>query len=405
MIQLFITFRTLLVFVLYNLIKKRDILTPGKIFFIDIICTYLLYCTKLSGIQGNYSIIFTIFILSLVLVFNIGTIISLKSKKNKVFEYDVNKSRFRFVTYLLFVLIVISFVAMWKILGPPPIISKADRASYFVSGFGTIFLLTDVFSFLIFYDSFTNKYIGKVGYIMLFIDALMIIAVTNKTQLFFLMCQYIILYNALKKKINIRKFAYVPFIVIIIFYVYYNYIYKGMYISTDYIYVISKMKFSKSFAFLTEPYLYVTYNYENLFNYISNSSWVTFGHGYYMLKDILELLKLNGNNIILNSQWVSLLKHGWLTTGTIFKPFYMDFGLVGTYIMTFILGLICGSSYRKYKVDKKNIFNLYFYSINMVSLFFAFFTNNFITINYLFNIFIVYIIYRFCYKKKVILNE
>jgi len=287
---------------------------------------------------------------------------------------------------------------MWLKLGPPPLISKVDRSTYFISGIGTIYLLIQSLSFLIFYDWLDKKIIGKKSIVLLIIILLMIISLSNKFQLFYLLCQYIVLYNLLKKKIKLKTFIYLLLLVICIFVIYYNFIYDEMYISSDLVYSISKMKLPHNLSFLTTPYLYLSYNYDNLFNYMFNTS-NNFGYGYYSTREIIEAL--NFNTILsldvqtLNNVWKSNLQYQWLTTGTIFREMYMDFSYIGILVGTFIIGIVSKKSYFNVK-NNPDIFNTYVYTSIIVSIFFLFFTNNFISMNFIINLLFMLIISKYC---------
>ena len=358
--QIIITFLIFLFLIIFNYQRTKNIFAPSVIFTIVMgfsLCAYLL---KLSGIQNDYSYIYILYIVSLVLIFNICSIFMTKNKDGLKNNYAINKRRFMFITYALFFLVFFSFMIMWVVLGAPPLISKVDRSSYFLSGFGTLYLLIDVVDYLLLYDIFSNKYLKKKSYFLLFINIIMILLMANKTQLFFLICQFLVIYNIFKKKINFKKILVIPLLVIIIFVVFYQHIYKGMYATNKDIYNASKMKVPEQYSYLTEPYLYVVFNYENFFNYVNKCSnnEVINGKGYYFIKSFSDNYK-NEQSDILDYQWKNNLKKYWLTTGTIFKIPLMDFGVIGTYIFAFVLGLFCNMSYKKFLYDNKNIFNLF----------------------------------------------
>ena len=399
---------SILLFFVYK--KNKNIFAPTVLFTIVIGFSLCIYLLKLSGIQSDYGYEYIIYILSLIFAFNIPSFFSIKSAKsinsNVGISYEINKRKFVFITYIIFAMVLFSFLAMWSILGAPPLLSKVDRSNYFVSGFGTIYLLIDVIDYLLLFDIFTNKYLKKSAYILLFVNIVMILLMANKTQLFFLICQFFVIYNIFRKKINFKKLLIVPFIVIIIFFIFYQHIYKGMYASNKDIYFASKMRVPEQFSYITEPYLYVVYNYENMFNYISvkKNSDIINGNGYYFIQALNKDYS-NENSDVLNNQWKNNLKKYWLTTGTIFKIPLMDFGIIGTYIFSLVLGIYCNYSYKKFISNKKHLFYLYFYLTNIVAISFSFFTNYFFTINYIINILFVFFVSIFVFGKEKVGNN
>lgn len=390
----------LIIFIFYNIKKKRDLLLPENLFTIVILSTYAIACLGFSNLQHEYKFSYTIVILIFILSFYLGAHIKLGDKNT--FTYNYNEKKLKISVYVLFTIVLSSFLIMCLKLGPPPLISKQDRATYFLSGVGTVYLMIDVLSFLIIFDLFDKKIIGKKSYIMLAIILAMIILMSNKFQIIYFACQYLVLYNIMKKKIKLVTLLKLVVVALVIFIIYYNFIYNGMYISNDEMYTVNQMNFSQKYSLLTNPYLYVAFNYENIYNYMKLDS-VTYGFGYYTFEEILDAINLKelliDNNELLINQWKNNLQYPWLTTGTIFREFYMDFGYPGTCLMMMVLGIICHNSYKRCYTNK-SIFYIYLYATNMVSIFLAFFTNNFISINYIINLLCAYIISKYCFKKS-----
>lgn len=404
MIQLAITGIMLLCFVIYLITKKSDILKPFNIFTLMILSTLFISCMHLSRLQHTYSIAFILLILSLIMCFYIGTKIRIKKNKNtdSEFKYDYYNKRLKTVIYILFFVVTLSFIAMWVILGPPPLISKVERSTYFVSGFGTLYLLIDILSFLLIYDFYDRNVIKKFKkVIMLLIVIAMILMMSNKFQIIYLLCQFLVLYNTMKKKIKFKTLLKMGIAVILIFIFFYSVVYKNVYISNEEMYQANQMNIPSNMQILTNPYMYVSCNYENLYYYLGLDN-VEHGFGYYIFKSVFEQFGLDkfiySNYSWLSMQWKSNLQYKWLTTGTVFRELYMDFGYLGMYIGTFIIAMWSQYSYLRYKRDK-SMFSLYLYVANTFSLFLVFFTNNFISITYLINIVFAYFISRFCFKK------
>ena len=388
------------VILFYNIFYKKELLAPNNLFTLIILSTYAIACLRFSDLQHEYNIWFLLQLVLAILCFRLGYKFKVKNYNEK-FIYTYNETKLKKIIYLLFFVVVGSFIVMWIKLGPPPAISKVDRASYFVSGFGTLYLTIDILTFLLIYDLFDKKVMKNKSYMMLLLLIIIIILMANKFQIIYFICQYTVLYNFMKKKINIKALIALVLLILIIFVLYYSVIYQGMYISNDDMYMVNKMNFPERYSMLTNPYLYIAFNYENLYYYMSCND-VQFGFGYYILQDLLDAFEIKeilyNNCDFLTNQWKENLQYKWLTTGTIFRELYMDFGVIGIYLGCICMGYISKISYKK-GINSKSIFYVYFYASNMISIFLAFFTNNFISINYLLNVFCTYWISKYCFSK------
>lgn len=405
--QFFLVFIILVTFLIYIIYSKKDLLIPSNLFTIIILSSYMVSCLRLSDLQHEYDFAFTLKILLLILFFWLGTKVSLNSKRNENIsnsnkEFCYNVSRLKMCINILFVLVVGAFFMTWIKLGPPPLISKTNRFNYYVSGIVTIYLMIDVLSFLIIFYIFDKKTKNVVPYIMLLAILVMIVLMSNKMQIIYLVCQFLVMYNIMKKKIKIKNLMALLLVVIAIFVIYYTYVYDGMYISNEDMYQVNRMNFSDKYTMLTNPYVYVAFNFENLEYYMSLDS-TRLGLGYYTFSEILDSVGIRDiiydNSDFLSEQWNNNLQYKWLTTGTICKEFFMDFGYLGMYLGMFCVGKLCQKSYINCK-KYRSIFNIYFYSSNVICIFLAFFTNRFITITYIVNMICAYGINRLCIKTN-----
>lgn len=388
--------------------KKSDFLSPINLFVMTLITTYAISCMNLSRLQHEYPFRFTLLIITIVLAFVAGcVIVKHYMKKNEKNFFDYSEIKFKRVIWATFALVVTSFIVTWIVLGAPPLISKINRASYYLSGVGLLYLLIDVLSFLIIYDFFDRKVLGKSFYVILLTVLTMIILMTNKFQIIYFFGQVLILYNVMKKRIKIVTLIKFIFLILIIFITYYTFIYKGLYISNEEMYKVNMMKFPSNMMMLTNPYQYIACNYENLY-YYTNLQNVIEGNGYYTLSNFTDSIGITnvlfGETGELHNQWTQNLQYKWLTTGTMFKEFYMDFGFKGIFAGIFIIGIICQLSYIN-NLEKKRVLDRYIYTSNMLAIMLCFFTNHFITISYIFNILYMICISKYISSKEEMLNE
>jgi oligosaccharide repeat unit polymerase len=107
-----------------------------------------------------------------------------------------------------------------------------------------------------------------------------------------------------------------------------------------------------------------------------------FGYGWYMsypirvlfgLKERMEGLTLG---LTPGSEW---------TTGTFLSEFYMDFGITGVLIFSFILGVVCQLIYHNMRT-KPTIFKIFLYSYLVWNIIFSVYANGFILFDFYWNI-------------------
>ena len=192
----------LILYLLFLKIKTDvDILNPMILFALIVLSTYFISTLKLSGLQHEYPMWFSLLILLLILTFLIGAklaaILRWKQKKRDI-RYD--SSTLRLLAFFIWIGIVISFAIEIVILGPPPAISGSIRNQYFVSGIGSIVTLQSVFGGLIIYDRYNQKSLGK--FFWLYVISVVIIAglLSNKYQIIYMGIILLIAHNTFKKE-------------------------------------------------------------------------------------------------------------------------------------------------------------------------------------------------------------
>jgi oligosaccharide repeat unit polymerase len=166
---------------------------------------------------------------------------------------------------------------------------------------------------------------------------------------------------------------------------------------SQYIYVISKMKFSKEYAFFAEPYMYISMNLENmarasdkLENYLYGAStfdWLTalFGLKHWM------------------ADYFNIEARPFLISGYNTFPFhfhyYYDLGLIGLFLFPLIIGYLIGTFYNMMKLTG-DIKWVVMYSICVAIIVLSFFTNPLTMLSSVFNIFVLWLIHHFFINQK-----
>lgn len=374
--------------------KVDDLLRPSIIYSLLILSTYFLSTLRFSLLQAPYPIWFTAMILSLIFIFFIGDkIASMVHKPNEKEFVDYSVVMMNILLFVVWFLLIFSFVKMVEILGPPPAISKGNRAEYFVSGWGTIVILQSSFFGLLLYDRF-NKNASKLMF-WVYCSSIVLIAMllSNKFQIIYMLVLFLISYNTFRKKIQIKTLLIAALVIIGMFILLFEFVYKDMYgVSLDTLYIAYRMKIPGELKFLTQPYLYVAFNYENLYNFIIADTHSL--HGLKTFGSILDLLNLRNlyslETLQYLNEWRNLLPIPSMTTGTMFQDFVQDGGVPFAFVMTFLSGFVSRASYDAFKINK-NFGSFFLYAATTVAIFMSFFANVFTLKVTVMNVLIAYI--------------
>ncbi|MGT2752203.1 O-antigen polymerase [Streptococcus porcinus] len=374
--------------------KVDDLLRPSVIYSLLILSTYFLSTLRFSLLQAPYPIWFTALILSLIFIFYLGDkIASMVHKPNEKAFVDYSVVMMNILLFVVWFLLIFSFVKMVEILGPPPAISKGNRAGYFVSGWGTIVILQSSFFGLLLYDRF-NKNASKLMF-WVYCSSIILVAMllSNKFQIIYMLVLFLISYNTFRKKIQIKALLIAALAIVGMFILLFEFVYKDMYgVSMDTLYIAYRMAIPGGLRFLTQPYLYVAFNYENLYHFIVSDTHSL--HGLKTFGSILDLLNLRSlyslETLQYLNEWRNLLPIPSMTTGTMFQDFVQDGGVPFAYVMTFISGFVSRASYDAFKINK-NFGSFFLYAATTVAIFMSFFANVFTLKVTVMNVLIAYI--------------
>jgi oligosaccharide repeat unit polymerase len=138
------------------------------------------------------------------------------------------------------------------------------------------------------------------------------------------------------------------------------------------LYKASSMRIPVIYAFVTEPYMYIVMNVENMVRSINLFDHYTLG--YYSLDSIFALTGLK--------HWVAeyfgIIDTPFLVSGyntyTIFWNFYRDFGTIGISFVPLLYGFMVGCIYHLFRC-KPTIGLSSLYGMSVFMMFFSFFIN------------------------------
>lgn len=151
----------------------------------------------------------------------------------------------------------------------------------------------------------------------------------------------------------------------------------------DYIYVVSRMKFSQEYAIFAEPYMYIVMNLENFARAVDRLE--QFSYGYFTGDFIMALVGLK--HVL--ADYFNLQERPFIISGYNTFPFlwqyYYDFGLIGMGILSLLLGLTIGITYHRMR-SRPTLINTVLYAFFFYVMVISFFTNPLTMLNTIFNI-------------------
>lgn len=368
-------FSVAVVIVLLSVRKGADILSPGRFYALVWSVSFGLTELKLSGLQYAWPLESWLVILAGVTAFLVGTfvsyvlnldkhLVSVSRMREVLHEWPLRENRlfwsivvssFMYLASYLVVYLVKGFIPMFSIRG------ALSRTEFQIFGFGVV-LHSVVFIFFftgLYLVQFRNRRTKKLMLVILGI-------ISAVTFLFLLLrFQYImagvmvltLLYYSTRHLRPRNALIYVALLSVFFYLV--STIRTGQ-ILQQYLYTSSKMRFGPHLAPLTEPYMYVAMNLENLAHGIDRLENFTFG--YFSFDFITALTGLK--------HWLSKyfsidptpFLNSTYNTYSALWPYYRDFGTVGMVLIQLCLGFGIGSLYysmrRAPSIDKVTAYSV-----------------------------------------------
>jgi oligosaccharide repeat unit polymerase len=166
----------------------------------------------------------------------------------------------------------------------------------------------------------------------------------------------------------------------------------------NFLYYGARMKYSVKYAFLTEPYMYVSMNLENFANAVNKLDGHTYG--YYTFDFILALTGLKHwlGEYLKIGEFPHLLS-GSYNTYTMFFAYYRDFGIIGVCIIPFALGVIVSSQYYRLR-RKPDIAGVCAYGVFVYVIIFSFFIPMLSWLHFVFNFAVILLASRLVVKRS-----
>ncbi|MCC6256475.1 MAG: oligosaccharide repeat unit polymerase [Ignavibacteriaceae bacterium] len=385
-----------------NFKKDTDILSPGKVFLV--IWSVVLFITefKFSLFQHTWSLFAWITLLMGIIAFSLGNLIANTVLiSNRLYSLKSIRSNFRMKKFNLNKLLVflvglfIIYFSAWAfeiiLYGEIPIFSlQPDKARTEFGVFG-IHLIVNLFPSILFlcieyFVLQTTQTKHKIFvWVIFFITFFSYFFLLQRLNYFFWgTLTFTFLYYS-SNSLNLKKIITGLIILIIIMWGI-NSIRVAQY-ATQYLYVISKMKYSSDYASFTGPYMYIVMNMENFANGVNRLQQ----HSYGILSGDWFVALIGIKSWLAEYFNVDYRKFVYSSYNTypIFWNFYYDFGLIGVVISSLVLGYLSSLFYFLFRITMRLKY-MVMYGIILFGIVMSFFTNIFTSLNFMANILLLW---------------
>jgi oligosaccharide repeat unit polymerase len=393
--------------------RGADIFSPARVFGFVWAIAIGLTDLKLSRLQHpweNYAwICLMIGVLSFLLgILMVNIIIfrcprySVNQIRTIVYFKDISSTvLFRFIL-IFFILYSVVYLIEWNKYGTLPLFaSYPDRARSEIPIFGIhlliggmpIILFLIIEYFIIVPSQIKKKLLLAVLFLIVLLSYFFLL---NRFYyvLFFIVTLVFAYYTSRYIRFKNVLFAFILLVSLLAFLQYFR---ETRYVE-NFLYVVSGMKYSKTYAALTGPYMYIVMNLENFARAVVRLE--NFTYGYFSFDFFMALTGLK--------HWLSgyfgLQERVFLVSGyntfPFFWDFYYDFGLIGLMLLSCLLGMM-SSILHLYMRFKPSIVSIALYSMMLFVIIFSFFTNALTSLNFVFNFGLLFFSQKLIQKKNV----
>jgi len=166
----------------------------------------------------------------------------------------------------------------------------------------------------------------------------------------------------------------------------------------EYVYYVSKMKFSKDLWFLAEPYMYITMNLENFTRAVDKLDHHMYG--YFLMDPLLALVGLKH----WLAEYFSIERLPFLISGyntfTFHWWYYYDFGVIGVALLPFLTGMVTAHLYSRLRTRPEPL-DLVMYSACVLLMIISYFMNPLNRLDFVSNIVLIWFVHRFVIQRRV----
>jgi oligosaccharide repeat unit polymerase len=398
--------------------KRSDLFSPAKTFLIVWTVAIGLAEFKFSGFQHKWSFYSWFVLLTGLISFLAGTFISyslfsdkpikkIKSIRENILNSSKSKYKILFHTsIILFLIYLTAYILEVMIIGNVPIFSRRldeARSEFGVFGLHLIvnFQLIIMFLNIEYLLLYNGKRIEKLIIWIIFIVTLLTFGLLLQRFNYFIWGAMTITFVYYASKFFSFKKIILVTLIFFVFLAVVQSIRLSQYVQA-FIYMTSKMKYSKDYALFTEPYLYITMNLENMARAVklleNNSFGILTADWIFAFSGIKRWV----------AEYFNVNARPFLVSGYNTFPFlwnyYSDFGIFGVFLFPMLTGFFISVIYYIMRITGSVKWIIY-YSLSMVLIIISFFTNPLTMLNFIVCIFILWFIHRFVVKERKIVTK
>lgn len=401
-------FSIALLLALSYLRSQSDIFSPARLFIFIWAVIIGLTELKLSWLQKEWELYsWAMLLISLsamllgmfaVYVINFNKPInSVNSIKNVLDNFDFDSKRLLQVVVYLFLAYIVSYIVIYSAVGFIPLFTNdpnTARTKWSLFGFGLIIHCAPavIYFALLYYLFIKKKKATKLllAIIILITLSSFILLLQRFTLVITIVLLLVMLYYGTRKFKGSYLLGISSAFVLLI--------YSISTIRTSeffilYLYKEAKMKYDRSLAFLTEPYMYVSMNLENFAN--SVKQYDSFTYGYFTFDFILALAGLK--HTIAKSYYFEqfpFIVNKSFNTYTMFFVYYRDFGVWGLLLFPFAIGFAISSIYYWMRKNP-SLHSISVYGMCVFVIMFTFFIPMLSWLHFVMNIVIIYFLSKY----------
>lgn len=397
--------------------KGADVLSPARVYGFVWALAIGLTDLKLSRLQLEWSDFSWLMLLLGVCSFLIGTFIAyvmslgkalvpVDEMRSRLRRIPVDANRLSWAILVSFFLYIVSYIVITAVKGFIPALSfrpSEMRTEFTMFGLGLFIqslpfiLLFIVLYFVLVPGDRIKK--GLLGIVFFLTVGSYVLLLQRFVFLMWLVITLSFLYY-MSRAIRFRTVLAGSFVVGLLFYGVQSFR-LARYIQ-NYLYVVSKMRFSSVFAAFTEPYMYVVMNLENFARGVEKLE--TISYGYYTFDFLMALTGLKH----WLAKYFNLVERPFIfssyNTYPYFWVYYRDFGIVGLVIGPLLLGLLIGLLYYRMR-GSPTLTSVSLYSIAVFVMVISFFINPLTMLYFVYNIVVIYLVIRFVTAQRSVAPE
>jgi len=360
---------------------QKDFLYPPAVFSLSWIAAIGLACLKLSYLQTDWELLtwLTFYLIYIGFLSGYGFCSRFFPKtQRQMITYTVSATQLKTVIIILSTVMCTAFLAETAILGFIPLFTKDTPhaySSFHVSGLHYFTVLCVLIPpFFIAFNELNNRKADTVCILCLIISLFLPVLMVSRFQLLFgllLAAFTFILMNFGKLKTFLRPRTILLFILSLVLILFtYVFITVERAHSISYLNGIFEMKNPAFPIFFTQPYIYITNNFDNFNCLIRDLDEHSCG-----LKSLFPFFALSGLKFVYPRlvDFPIYTTKEELTTVTMFYDVWYDFGTVGSFLFAIVLGAVFAFLYQRVKNAGRPVF-IILYAQMLTYLSLAFFT-------------------------------